>query len=225
MQAALLTKCKRNIVIHPRLAYQNLPTFDQDAVLHAFPIFLPFPDKDYHQLSVVIDWDHKLPSRKLFARVLAFHTPESFSMAQREIQARRQEIAPRNEWPEFDVHDFEDIPADESYLLHLNLEGEVRKVEFLSSWKNLFQDLDRERILQILERDPQYQEVLSTRKQSCGPARIVMWVPPCVSNQTTWTVDVRVLTFCDGPSFWGRFFLVDPLEGVVRHFGNFHVRS
>jgi len=225
MQAALIAKCKKNVVIHPRLAFQDLPKFDLDAALAAFPTFLPFPDREYHQLAVILDWDHRLPSRKVFARVMAFHSAETFSLAQREIQSRRLEIAPRNEFPEFDVHDFEDIPADESYLLHLNLEGEVRKIEFVSAWKTTFQDLERSRVLQVLEGDPQYLEVLATRKQSCGPARVVMWVPPCVSNQVSWTLDVRVLTFCDGPSFWGRFFLVDPVDGVVRHTGNFHVRA
>ncbi len=225
MQAALISKSRKNLVIHPRLAYQDLPGFDVETALAAFPNFAPFPGKEYHQLAVILDWDHRLPSRKLFARVLGFHTAESYSIAQREIQARRQEIAPRNEFPEFDVHDFEDIPADESYQLHLNLEGECRKVEFLSLWKTAFQDLERSRVLQVLEQDASYLEVLATRKQSCGPARVVMWVPPCVSGQVSWTVDVRVLTFCDGPSFWGRFFLVDPVEGVVRHSGNFHVRA
>ncbi len=225
MQAPLVLKLKKNIVVHPRLNYQNLPVFDMEDKVENLPDLFPFPLKDYHQIALIMDWDHRLPSSRLFGRLLGFYTPESFAHAQREIQLRRREIAPKNEWPEFDVHDFEDIAADESYLLHMNMAGEVRKLEFLSPWKNRFQEAERARIMSILELNQEYQDVLATRRQSCGPARLLMWVPPCVSGQPVWTADVRVLTFCEGPSFWGRFFLVDMVGGSVCHSGNFHVRS
>lgn len=226
MQSALFSKCRKNIVIHPRLAYQKLPAFPLEPIVMAvFPDFVPFPGKEYYQLILVMDWDHKLPSRKMFARVYAYYNQESFNIAWRETQLRRREIAVHNDFPEFDVHDFEDIPADESYLLHLTLQGECRKVEFLSAWKHHLQESDKKRVLQILEEDPQYQEVVRARKQSCGPARPVMWVPPCVSKLSVWTVDARVLTYCEGPSMWGRFFLVDCYGRHILHSGNFHMRS
>ncbi len=226
MQNALFAKCRKNIVIHPRLAYQNLPAFDVEQItLGTFPDFVPFPGKEYHQLILVFDWDHKLPSRKIVGRIHAYYTPDAFSVAWREIQIRRREIAARNDFPEFDVHDFEDIPADENYQLHLNLEGDCRKVEFLSTWKHHIQESERARVLEIVEMDPQYQEVLDSRRQSCGPAKPVMWVPPCVSRLPVWTVDTRILTYCEGPSMWGRFFLVDLWGRQVLHSGNFHMRA
>lgn len=226
MQSLLFSKCRKNMVVHPRLAYQTLPAFDIDqTILNRFPNFEPFPGKKYHQLILVMDWDHKLPSRKIFSRVYAYYEQDAFNIAWREIQIRRREIAERNDFPEFDVHDFEDIPADESYLLHLSLEGDCRKVEFVSAWKHRVQETELACAMQILENDPLYQEAILSRKQNCGPARAVAWVPPCVSKLPVWTVDTRVLTYCEGPSMWGRFFLVDCQGRHVLHSGNFHIRT
>ncbi|MBN2725425.1 MAG: hypothetical protein JXR95_15275 [Deltaproteobacteria bacterium] len=220
----MLDSLEKKIFFHPRVKLQSLPEADQNEMIRKFPDFIPFPGKDYFSTMLVIDWDHKLPSRRLFGRFLGFYDAQSELHALREYKIRQKEIKARDKYPEFNVHDFEDLFGDENYLLHLSTSGDVRKVEFISPWRRNISEQHKRKCVGIVSHSKEFLELNAVYKYKCGPLRVLSWVPPCQSHQTSWTVDVRYLTYCESNSIWGKVFLVDVEKEKILNISDFNMR-
>ncbi|MBU1534149.1 hypothetical protein KKF84_02450 [Myxococcota bacterium] len=215
---------KRRIYVHPRVQFQNLPTSSMDTLLEKMPGLHPFPGRTYTSLMFILDWDHRLPSRRLFGRMLAFYSAKSEQRALREYRVRFEEIKINDKFPEFDVGDFDDILADESYIYLYLPSGFFRKVQLISPWRHTVNEKDRLIATGCVEKSEQYAAMFEQFGLKCGPLRIVGWVPPCTSGLEKWTVDVRFVTYCEGSSIWGKTFLTDPVEKSILGVTDFNMR-
>ncbi len=215
---------KRRIYVHPRVQYQGLPDVPMDMLLAKMPGVVPFPGREYSSLMFILDWDHRLPSRRLFGRMLAFYSPKAEQRALREYRIRFEEIRENDKFPEFDVQDFDDILADESYIYLFLPTGFFRKVQLISPWRHTVTERDRQIVSSCVEDSEEYAVLQEQYGLKCGPLRIIGWVPPCMSGQDRWTVDVRYVTYCEGSSVWGRTFLADPLGRQVLGVTDFNMR-
>src|SRR5262245_17377887 len=101
--------------LHPRVAYQGHFNEDptREKLLGNLPKLLPFRH-DYHGGLGIVDWDHHLPSRNLTLRIYLYYDQGSFEEGEDAYDDRLEEIGARDRYPEFDVPDFADLPADES---------------------------------------------------------------------------------------------------------------
>ncbi|MBU1220490.1 hypothetical protein KKF34_09275 [Myxococcota bacterium] len=219
-----LKMLEENTFYHPRVRLQAIPGITKTELLAKMPDFVPFPDKQYLSMMFIIDWDHRLPSKRIIGRLLAFYEDATEQVAQKEFQTRLNEIKAKDLYPEFNVNDFEDMIGDENYLVQLNLSGDVRKVEFISPWRRNITEQMKRQCIAIVSKSKEFQDLNAVYRYKCGPLRVLSWVPPCQSRQEIWTIDVRYLTYCETNSIWGKVFLVDPSKEEILNISDFNMR-
>jgi hypothetical protein len=219
--------------LHPRVAYQGL--FGDGAVRSnlaaTLPTLTPFRAR-YHGAISVIDWDHRLPSRNLALRIFAYYDADALAAGEESFDDRLEEIGTRDRYPEFDVPDFGDLPADEAYECELAADGSVVRCRLTSAWRRDVADREALWAVDTARASKEFSQVAAAagdRPRHLGDLEAVSWTPPCESGHPRWTVDVWYLLAFDGRVGSGRSLLVElgdkPADRRVVAVRDFSVRA
>lgn len=221
---------EKQLRVHPRVAYQGRFSSKESRRLLAgqLPKLVPFRGKAYAEVIPVIDWDHKLPSKALLLRLFCFYEGGPVADGVAAFDARVELIAAKDKFPEFDVPDFEDLPADESYEIELDVEGKPGKARLVSDWRREVEDAAGRIAVDVAKASEEFATVLASvgnRPRGLGGLEAVSWVPPCESEHPRWTVDVWYLMQFDGRMGQGRSLVVDTIDKRVITVRDFSVRA
>ena len=202
---------RESVRLHPRVAYQSLADdARKQRVAEELPELLPFAG-EYRGAIAVLDWDHRLPSRQLVLRLYCFTSTASNDEGEKAWDARLDEIGKKDKFPEFDVPDFEGLPADEAYECDVTLEGELGRVRLTSPWRRDIAESDSEAAVDVARRSEEFRKIRAEtagRPPHLGDLEAVGWCPPCESDLPVWTLDVWYLTQFDGQIGRGKSLLV-----------------
>jgi hypothetical protein len=217
----------RTLRLHPRIAYQGLFAQEQARakILGAVPKLVPFK-KAYAGALAVIDWDHRLPSRTLALRIYAYYDEASFAAGEAAFDDRVEEIGLRDRFPEFDVPDFGDLPADEAYEAEIDTSGVLTGCRLTSAWRREIADEQADAAVEIARESDEFKKMSALeRSRHLGDLEAVSWTPPCESGHPRWTLDVWYLLAFDGRIGTGRSLLVDLADRRVVAVRDFSVRA
>jgi len=219
VRTALLQRLK----VHTRVAQQGLgPTPDVRKKLAAsLPDILAFGDRRYAAAHVVLDWDHRLPSEALLLRLYLSYTDREAADVENAFKARDREIDGGNLYPEFDVPDYGEIDASETYVGLVRPKGnEVEELRFFSDWRKSVQQPVVRDVLAAVRGHAGYERSMRERSHdNLGPPVVIGWTPPCLANSKHWAVEVWLLVDFDGHMGRAHVFMVDSkLRNVTREF-------
>src|SRR5690606_548058 len=107
----------------------------------------------------VIDWDHRLPSRALALRIFGYYSAEALAGGQEAFDDRLEEIGGRDRFPEFDVPDFDGLPADEAYEIEVGPDGEVGKARLTSAWRREISGEDGPLAVQVVRESEEFDKL------------------------------------------------------------------
>jgi hypothetical protein len=201
--------------IHPRVTQQGISESAARAVLvEALPRLKTFREYPTHAVVALLDWDHHLPSRALTMHLHVCYDSASTERLQQALARRREEIAARDFFPEFDVPDYGGLPADESYDVELSADFRVDGIRLVSPWRREIAEEDAQSAIAQVRASKRFSEVKRLEGNQAGvigmaELEAVAWTPPCESGQPMWTLDVWWLTSFDGRVGKGWSFLVD----------------
>ena len=219
VRTALLQRLK----VHTRVAQQGLgPTPDVRKKLAAsLPDILAFGDRRYAAAHVVLDWDHRLPSEAMLLRLYLSYTDREAADVENALKARDREIDSGNLYPEFDVPDYGEIDASETYVGLVRPKGqEVEELRFFSDWRKSVQQPVVRDVLAAVRGHAGYERSMRERSHdNLGPPVVIGWTPPCLANSKHWAVEVWLLVDFDGHMGRAHVFMVDSkLRNVTREF-------
>lgn len=207
--------------MHVRVTDQEIDEDDLRALLDHVPELVPFGNNKYVEVRAVVDWDHQLPSQHLILRVYAAYSDHEAESMGTQFRARQQQIDSGNLYPEFDVPDFADIEASESYAgVFKKGADKFEDFRFFAPWrKEVRQSVARSAVSAVKELDS-FQRALKERKNDAlGSAVVVGWAPPCLGHSDNWAVEVWLLTEFDGQAGKAMVFMVDSdTEKVTREY-------
>lgn len=215
--------------LHPRVAYQGrfASAADRERLAASVPPLVPFKRR-YHGVIAVVDWDHRLPSRALTLRIYAYYDAHTLAAGEEAFDDRLEDIGARDRFPEFDVPDFAELPADEAYEADLTEGGEVARCRLTSAWRRDIDERAGAQAVEVARASAQFAQLAAAaldRPRHLGDLEAVAWTPPCESGYARWTVDVWYLLQFDGRIGTGRSLLVDPGERRVVAVRDFSVRA
>jgi hypothetical protein len=226
---------KRAIVdglkLHPRVAQQELGALAEarEKLAKSLPELVPFRGRAVQSAMVLLDWDHRLPSRSLMLRVHLAYDVAGEQRLNEALRQREEEISKKNLFPEFDVPDFAELPGDESYDAELTPELMVDTLRLVSPWRREVDQAVAESAVRTVRTSQSFakaRQAVPSRPAHLGDLEAVAWMPPCESGQPRWTVDVWWLTAFDGRIGKGWSFLVDAeSEGKIVAQREFTVRT
>lgn len=219
----------KTLRLHPRVAYQGYFSDDtlRAKLLDNVPQLMPF-HHSYHAAIAIVDWDHRLPSKQLMLRLYLFYDEWTFAEGESAFDQRLEEIGARDRFPEFDVPDFADLPADETYEAEVNERGEVAQCRLTSSWRREVPPSEGQTAVTVARSSIDFQKIAAAatdRPRHLGDLEAVSWTPPCESGHSRWTLDVWYLLAFDGRVGSGRSLLVDITERQVIRVRDFSVRA
>ena len=210
---------------HPRTVYQDMIGSDTELtqLRCSLPYLVPFPENDYHDVIPVLDWDHRLPSQAAVLHLYAYYSEKAYKAGEVAFATRARQIEERDKFPEFDVPDFANLPADEFYESVVDWDGKVTQVQLLSEWRRNIDPKDAFTSLQAVRGSEEFKKIsLSVKRPDyLGDLEARSWTPPCEGPLDVWTVDVWYLMEYNGVVGKGLSFLVDVNEqevGTVREF-------
>lgn len=183
---------------------------------------------DYHGALAVVDWDHRLPSQNLLLRIYGYYSADTLESGLDAFDGRVEMIAERDKYPEFDVPDFDGLPADEAYEVELTPQGEVGRCRLTSAWRRTVASHDAQSAVDLVSACEEYQRLVAaspSRPTYLGDLEAVSWTPPCESEHERWTIDVWYLLAFDGRIGSGRSFLADLETKEVISARDFSVRA
>ncbi len=182
---------------------------------------------EYFGAIAVVDWDHRLPSQLYALRVYAYYSESSFDAGEEAFDDRLEEIGRRDIYPEFDVPDFDNLPADEAYEIELTTAFEVGRCRLTSAWRRSIDLGDANAAVEIASTSEEYKKLAASgdRPTHLGELEAVSWTPPCESQHPRWTLDVWYLLAFDGRVGTGRSFLVDLHGSSIIAARDFSVRT
>jgi hypothetical protein len=215
--------------LHPRVAYQGFFTEDdaRDRLLGNLPSLVAFRDR-YHAAIAIVDWDHRLPSKLLTLRFYLYYDEWTFAEGEAAFDQRLEEIGVRDRFPEFDVPDFSDLPADEIYEAEVRTDGEVAQCRLTSHWRREVALSEGQTAVSVARDSSEFEKLSAQsldRPRHLGDLEAVSWTPPCESGHPRWTLDVWYLLAFDGRVGSGRSLLVDLEEKQVIRVRDFSVRA
>jgi hypothetical protein len=219
----------KTLRLHPRVAYQGFLADDviKARLLGALPGLVPF-HQSYHGAIGVVDWDHRLPSKQLVVRLYLYYDVWTLAEGQSAFDRRLEEIAERDRFPEFDVPDFGDLPADEIYEAEVTPEGDVAQCRLTSPWRREVPPSEGQAAVGVARASVEFEKIAAAaldRPRHLGDLEAVSWTPPCESGHSRWTLDVWYLLAFDGRVGSGRSLLVDLADKQVIRVRDFSVRA
>jgi hypothetical protein len=214
---------------HPRVAYQDLFGDDADAARLAAAL-PPLPSFRHEHVGAIaiVDWDHKLPSQATALRIFGYYGDDALEAGLEAFDDRIEQIAERDRYPEFDVPDFDGLPADEAYEIELSPAGTIGRCRLTSAWRRTIGSREAATAVTLAQRSPEFQNLIAStvaRPSYLGDLEAVSWTPPCESQHPRWTLDVWYLLAFDGRVGSGRSFLVDLVDSAVVTTRDFSVRT
>jgi hypothetical protein len=221
--AMVRTALIQRLKVHTRVAQQGLgPTPDQRKRLAAsLPDIIAFGDRRYAAAHVVVDWDHRLPSEASLIRLYLSYTDREAADVDNALKARDREIDSGNLYPEFDVPDYGEIDASETYVGLVRPNGnEVEELRFFSDWRKSVQQPVVRDVLAAVRAHAGYERSMRERSHdNLGPPVVIGWTPPCLANSKNWAVEVWLLVDFDGHMGRAHVFMVDSkVRTVTREF-------
>jgi hypothetical protein len=202
-----------DVHLHPRVEQQGVSPASLDkALTTALPRLVPFRGRVVHSMVALIDWDHRLPSKALTLRLHVLYETGARERFHQAFALRKQEIADRDRFPEFDVPDFAGLPSDETYDVELGADLAIEAMRLVSPWRREIAGEEAQGAVESVRGSLQFAEVcriVGERSPNLGDLEAVAWTPPCESNLPAWTLDVWWLTSFDGRLGRGWSFLVD----------------
>jgi hypothetical protein len=211
------------------MAYQGIlaDAAGRSRLMKSIPALSPFR-KQYRGAIVVVDWDHRLPTRQLTLRIFAYYDELTLAAGEEAFDDRLEDIGRRDKFPEFDVPDFSDLPADEAYEAEIEPDGTVARCRLTSAWRRDIDDDDAHTAVGIARASGEFAKVASQaagRPRHLGDLEAVSWTPPCETGHPHWTLDVWYLLAYDGRMGSGRSLLVDLIDRRVVAVRDFSVRA
>jgi hypothetical protein len=215
--------------LHPRVAYQGILSGEDAAarLAAALPALPSFRHPHVGAITIV-DWDHRLPTQSLVMRILGYYSKSTLEAGQEAFDDRVEQIAERDRYPEFDVPDFDGLPADEAYEIELFPDGKIGRSRLTSAWRRTIASRDAGSAVELVEASDEFKQLVASSPQRpsyLGDLEAVSWTPPCESEHGTWTLDVWYLMGFDGRVGSGRSFLVDLEPKQVVAVRDFSVRT
>ena len=219
----------RALRMHPRVAYQGIFSDDDGKakLLAAVPELVPF-HQGYHAGIAIVDWDHRLPSKLLTLRLYLFYDEWTFAEGENAFDQRLEDIGARDRFPEFDVPDFGELPADEVYEAEVTPSGDVAQCRLVSPWRREVAPSEGQAAVAVARGSSEFEKIAAAaldRPRHLGDLEAVSWTPPCESGHPRWTLDVWYLLAFDGRVGSGRSLLVDLAEREVIRVRDFSVRA
>jgi hypothetical protein len=187
----------------------------------AIPDLMAFADNNFRGVRAVLDWDHQIPSQYALLRILACYDDDCLERVDAVLADRDEDIAEGNLYPEFDVPDYGEIDASESYVALLRPgEPKVEDFRFLSPWRKQVGIAAADAAVAAVKDSASYKGVVKNRvSEGLGGPVVIGWAPPCLAATPDWGVEVWVLTEFDGHQGKARVFMVDPdRRKVTREF-------
>lgn len=181
-------------------------------LVDSLPDIVPFEGRKFDRFVALLDWDHYLPSRNFVLHLHGFYDEHGLADFEAAFAARLAEIKQRDLYPEFDVRDFAELPADESYTSVVAAQRPVvESLSFVSPWRRTVAADASKIAVDLVRKSPEFLDVYDEDRHPnfLGDLEAAAWVPPCESKHDAWTVDVWWLTSFDGRTGRGWSFLVD----------------
>jgi hypothetical protein len=215
--------------LHPRVAYQGFFADDdlRDKLMHNLPTLVPFR-QGYHAAIAIIDWDHRLPSKTLTLRLYMYYDEWTFAEGESAFDTRLEDIGVRDRFPEFDVPDFAELPADEVYEAEVQADATIAPCRLTSPWRREVPPVEGHAAVAVARGSSEFEKIASAaldRPRHLGDLEAVSWTPPCESGHPRWTLDVWYLLAFDGRIGSGRSLLVDLHQREVIRVRDFSVRA
>lgn len=200
--------------VHPRIVDQGHRP-DEKALAElasTLPPISAFGAKSFLSVCAILDWDHQLPSQFHLLRILTSYDKRDEERVHAVVEDRDDEIVETNLYPEFDLPDYGEIDASESYVAVLRAGTiKVEDFRFLSSWRKQVGGAVADLAVKTVTRSPNYQRAAASRRtDGLGGAVVIGWAPPCLANTENWAVEIWLLTEFDGQTGKARVFMVDP---------------
>ena len=211
--AKLVENAFTDLRVHARLLEQDIARSDDFRVqLHkAVPTLTPYGSNQYAAVRAVLDWDHQLPSDYMLLRIYTAYSRHEARLLDTQIRARDQAIASDNVYPEFDLPDYGDLDASETYIAVLRPKStEFEEFRFFSDWRKEVRPPIARAALSAVKQLDSYQEAYRARQNDAlGSAVVVGWVPPCLAHSTAWAVEIWLVVEFDGQVGKAKVFMVD----------------
>ena len=205
--------------VHVRIRDQNNDPNPKarEELAASIPPLKAFSDKSFHAVRAVLDWDHQIPSQYALLRILACYSEQDTERVDAVIADRDDEIGETNLYPEFDVPDYGDIDASETYVALLRPGAtSLEDFRFMSTWRKQVNATVADKAVSAVRAYPGYTKVAEARTgEGLGGPVVIGWAPPCLAEATGWGIEVWLLTEFDGQTGKARVFMVDIESGSV----------
>lgn len=225
----LVEQAFENLHVHVRLADQDLaPDEELRRALHqSMPELAPYGSNQYAAVRAILDWDHQIPSEYLLLRVYTAYSRHEARLLDTQLRARDQAIAAGNIYPEFDLPDYGELDASETYIAVLRPNGsEFEEFRFFSDWrKEVRPPIARAAVSAVKNLDSFNEAYRNRQNDALGSAVVVGWVPPCLAHSTAWAVEIWLVVEFDGQVGKAMVFMVDSesLEVTREYLTEVHV--
>lgn len=211
--AKLVEQAFTDLRVHVRVLEQQVATTDEFRMkLHkSMPSLTPYGSNQYAAVRAVLDWDHQLPSDYMLLRIYTAYSRHEARLLDTQIRARDQAIATDNVYPEFDLPDYGDLDASETYIAVLRPDShEFEEFRFFSDWRKEVRPPVARAALSAVKQLDSYQEAYRARQNDAlGSAVVVGWVPPCLAQSKAWAVEIWLVVEFDGQVGKAKVFMVD----------------
>ena len=211
--AKLVEQAFTDLRVHVRLLEQRVATTDEFRMkLHkSMPELTPYGSNQYAAVRAVLDWDHQIPSEYMLLRIYTAYSRHEARLLDTQIRARDQAIATDNVYPEFDLPDYGDLDASETYIAVLRPGShEFEEFRFFSDWRKEVRPPVARAALSAVKQLDSYQEAYRARQNDAlGSAVVVGWVPPCLAQSKAWAVEIWLVVEFDGQVGKAKVFMVD----------------
>jgi len=226
--AELIDKARR----HPRVAHQGLfaSSADLQKIRDALPKFVPFKGNSYAGGIWIFDWDHRLPSKQVTARLYLYYQGAGLEEGEQAYQERLSTVQGEDIFPEFDVSDFSGLPANESYEGDLEVGGAAPSTfRLMSEWKREIAQAEAGRAETIARASEEFQTLKAKadgqRPTGLGELEAAEWASPSETGHHRWGIEVWYLKSFNGMVGEGTALLVDLEDETVVSQRDFQFRS
>ncbi len=215
--------------VHPRLRDQGLEPSDamRARLLDAVPELRAYGSNQYASVRAVLDWDHQLPSEYMLLRIYTAYSRHETRLIDTQFRARDQAIATDNVYPEFDLPDYGELDASETYIAVIRPGSEeFEEFRFFSDWRKEVRPPVARATLSAVKGLESYQSAYRERQNDAlGSAVVVGWVPPCLAESKAWAVEIWLVVEFDGQIGKAKVFMVDSesLEVTREYLTEVHV--
>jgi hypothetical protein len=211
--AGMVRAALDRIHVHVRVREQGLfDTPERLAVLRALiPGLVPFGTNHYAGMHAIVDWDHHLPSDLVIVRIYGAYSGHEARVLETQIRARDQAIEADNLYPEFDLMDYAELDASETYVGVWNPGADaLDEFRFFANWrKDVRASIARAATGAVKKLDAYKRAYKSRANDALGSAVVVGWAPPCLAEGSNWAIEVWLVVEFDGQVGRAMVFMVD----------------